>query len=84
MVKAAIHAGHTPNVIAVPWRLCSGSDKSLLQGVFCPLHSRGSTSTRILSTTQQHVCTVQPGLDYFNKIFDSTLKDILLAFKAAT
>ena len=26
---------------------------------------------------------VQPGLNYFNKIFDSNLKDVLLAFKAA-
>ena len=26
---------------------------------------------------------MQPGLDYFNKIFDSNLKDTPLAFKAA-
>ena len=60
--------------------------KNLLQAVFCPLHSRGSTGTT--QALQQNIINyatacVQPGLDYFNKIFDSTLKDMLLAFKAA-
>ena len=85
-VKAAIRAGNTPNVIAVAQHLCSGSDKSLLQGVFRPLHSRESTGTT--QAYKQNIINyatacVQPGLDYFNKIFDSTLKDMLLAFKGA-
>ena len=85
-VRAAIHAGHTPNVNAVARRLCSSSDKSLLQVVFRPLHSRESTSTnQALLQNIIHYATacVQPGLDYFNKIFYSKLKDTLLAFKAA-
>ena len=86
IVRAAIFAGHTPNVNAVAWRLCSSSDKNLLQGVLHPLHSRGSTSTnKALQQNIIHYTTacVQPGLNYFNRIFDSNLKDTLLAFKAA-
>ena len=44
-VRAAICAGHTPNVNAIARRLCNSSDKNLLQGVFRPLHSRGSKSS---------------------------------------
>ena len=85
-VRAVIRAGHTPNVNAVARQLCGSNDKCLLQRVFCPLCSRGSAST--YQTLQQNIihyttACVQPGLDYFNKIFDSNLKDIFLAFKAA-
>ena len=34
IVRATIRAGHIPNVNAVARRLCSSSDKSLLQRVF--------------------------------------------------
>ena len=85
-VRAAIWAGHTPNVNAVARRLCNSSDRSLLLGVFRPSRSRGSTSTS--QALQQNIiqyatACVQPGLDYFNKMFDSNLKDTLMAFKAA-
>ena len=85
-VRAAIRAGHTPNVNAVARRLCNSSDRSLLLGVFRPSRSRGSTSTS--QALQQNIiqyatACVQPGLDYFNKMFDSNLKDTLMAFKAA-
>ena len=55
-------------------------------GVFRPSRSRGSTSTS--QALQQNIiqyatACVQPGLDYFNKMFDSNLKDTLMAFKAA-
>ena len=85
-VRAAIRTGHTPNVNAVARRLCNSSDRSLLLGVFHPSRSRGSTSTS--QALQQNIiqyatACVQPGLDYFNKMFDSNLKDTLMAFKAA-
>ena len=85
-VRAAIRAGHTPNVNAVARRLCNSSDRSLLLGVFRPSRSRGSTSTS--QALQQNIiqyatACVQPELDYFNKMFDSNLKDTLMAFKAA-
>ena len=88
IVRATICAGHIPNVNAVARRLCSSSDKSLLQRVFHPLHSRGSTGTNSNQALQQNIihyatARVQPALDYFNKMFDSNLKDSLLAFKAA-
>jgi len=44
-VRAAIRAGHTPNVNAVARRLFNSSDRSLLQKFFHPSCSRGSTST---------------------------------------
>ena len=44
-VRAAIRAGHTPNVNAVARRLCNSSDRSLLLGIFRLSRSRGSTST---------------------------------------
>ena len=86
-IMTSIHAGHVPNVNAIARRLCSSSDKSLLQGVFRPLCSRGFTSTnQALQQNIIHYVTacVQLALDYFNKMFDSNLKDSLLAFKAAS
>ena len=84
-VRAAIWAGHTPNVSAVARRLCGSSDKSLQQAVFHPVHSRGSTCTNQAlqhSIIDYATQCVQLGLHYFNKVFDSNLKDTLLAFKA--
>ena len=62
--------------------LCGSSDRSMLQRVFS--HSRGANSTnQALQQNIIHYTTacVQPGLDYFNRIFDNNLKDMLLAFR---
>ena len=79
-VTAAICSQHTPNVHAIARGLCSGSDNSLLQGVFHPPRSRGPISSHQASTLQQNIihyatACVQPGLDHFNRVFDSNLKD---------
>ena len=75
MVRAAICTGHTPNVNTVVRKLCSSTDRSVLQGVFHHLHSRGLTLQQ--SMIQYATACVQPGLDYFNKMFDSSLNDTL-------
>ena len=84
-VKAAINTAHTPNLEAVARRLSSSADKCLLQRVFPTSRSRGSTSAS--QSLQQRIVhygytCVQPGLDYFEKHFNSNL-DTLMAFKAA-
>ena len=79
-VRAAIRAGHTPNVNAIAQCLCNSSDKNLLQGVFCPLHSRGSMSTS--QALQQNIIHYATAC-VFKKMFEFNLKDTLLAFKAA-
>lgn len=83
-IKAAIRTAHTPNLDAVARRLSSSAERSLLQRAF-PSHSRGSTSASL--TLQQRIAQygtacVQPGLDYFEKHFDSS-QSTLSAFKAA-
>jgi len=81
-VRAAIRAG---NVNAVAQHLFNSSDRSLLQGVFRPSRSRGSTSTSqsLQQNIIQYAIACVHFFDYFNKMFDSNLKDTLMAFKAA-
>ena len=84
-IKAAIHTAHTPNLDAVARQLSTSAEKSLLQRAFPSSHSRGSTSAS--QTLQQRIVQygttcVQPGLDYFEKQFNST-QGTLSAFKAA-
>jgi len=83
-VKAAIRTAHTPNLDAIARRISASAERSLLQRVF-PSHSRGSASAS--QTLQQRIiqygtACVQPGLDYFEKHFNSS-QDTLSAFKAA-
>jgi len=85
-VRVAIHTAHTPNLDAIARRLSDSADRSLLQRAFPPSRSRGSTCTS--QPLQQRIvqygtACVQPGLDYFEKHFNSSLKDTLSAFKAA-
>ena len=94
-VRAAIGSSHTPNVQAIIQKVSSSSDSILLHNVFCvspKVHSRdargkagssnsgGSLQQEMLQHTK---ACVQPGLDYFEKHLSSSLKDVLLAFKAA-
>ena len=94
-VRAAIHSSHTPNVQALIQKISSSSDSTLLHNVFRvspKVHSRdargkagssnsgGSLQQEMLQHTK---ACVQPGLDYFEKHLSSSLKDVLLAFKAA-
>ena len=84
-VKAAIRIAHIPNLEAVARRLSVSAEKSLLQRAFPPSHSRGSASAS--QTLHQRIvrygtACVQPGLNYFEKHFNSS-QDTLSAFKAA-
>ena len=84
-IKAAIHTVHTPNLDAVARHLSTRAEKSLLLRAFPYLQFRGSTSTS--QTLQQRIIQhgttrVQPGLEYFQKHFNST-QGVHSAFKAA-
>ena len=81
-VRIAIRTAHTLNLDAIARRLCDSTDRSLLQRAFPPSHSKGSTNSTCTSQVLQQcivqygTACVQPGLNYFEKDFDSTLKDI--------
>ena len=79
-VKAEIRAGHTSNVIAVARRLCSGSEEfaasSFLSFAFMRVHRYHSSFTAEYHQLRNSMCAIR-------YVFDSTLKDMLLAFKAA-
>ena len=84
-VRLAIRTAHTPNLDAIARRLSDSADRSLLQRAFPPSRSRGSTANQSLQQriVQYGTACVQPGLDYFERHFNSSLKDALSAFKAA-
>ena len=52
-IKAAIHTAHTPNLDTVAHWLSASTEKGLLQRVFSPLRSRGSTFSS--QTFQQRI-----------------------------
>ena len=93
-VGSAIRVSHTPNVQAISQKLSSGSD-SMLHSIFHVSQNppsrvvRGSASISSVSgSLQQRMLNyakscVQPGLDYFEKHLNSSLKDALSVFKAA-
>lgn len=84
-VRLAICTAHTPNLDAIACRLSDSADRNLLQTAFPPSRSRGSTcasQTLQQCNVQYGTARVQPGLDYFEWHFNSSLKDKLLAFKA--
>ena len=84
-VRLAIHTAHTPNLDAIARWLSDSADRSLLQRAFPPSRSRGSTAKQSLQQriVQHGTACVQLRLDYFERHFNSSLKDALSAFKAA-